>query len=557
MDMNQINKVEKIYEKLTYFDQYGSSFILFIIITIVLLLFTGASYAFSNIQFIKDDWANQRCKPYIMPIAGFINKPPDISIKDFTAQNFTYCIQNTSRNITGIAIEPINFATNTMTKIAGSMSDAINDIRAMTSKTRSFFQSVTEEIMGRLMNIMIPLQQIIISFKDFISKIQGTMTASLFTSLGTFYALKSLLGAIAQFIIIILITLAALIAVFWIFPFTWGAALANTAIFVALSIPMALILTFMTNVLHVNTGLSVPTLKSSKCFDKNTEFVMNNGIVKKISEIEVGEKLENNNLITSKIIVESKDSVMYNLNGVIVSNSHLVKYNDKWVAVENHPQAVKLDNYCCDGDGTGGMRGTFLYCLNTESKTIELNNMIFSDWDEIFDEEIDKIKNMKIKNVKYSFDDLYDDNIKNSDIHKYIDGGFHPNTIIRLKDGIVKKIKNINIGDILENGERVYGYVEIDGENIFEQCSYCLAKNKFVVGGTNLNICDKTINFTSTLDLDKRNKKLYKHKEAKLYHLLTNKKTFYVNEIQFYDYNSCIDLFLDKYRGKLLSMKYV
>ena len=45
--------------------------------------------------------------------------------------------------------------------------------------------------------------------------------------------------------------------------------------------------------------------------------------------------------------------------------------------------------------------------------------------------------------------------------------------------------------------------------------------------------------------------------DNKLYHLLTNTKTFFINGIKFYDYNSCIDLFLEKYRGKLLSMKYV
>ena len=37
----------------------------------------------------------------------------------------------------------------------------------------------------------------------------------------------------------------------------------------------------------------------------------------------------------------------------------------------------------------------------------------------------------------------------------------------------------------------------------------------------------------------------------------SNKKTFYVHNIRFYDYNASIDLFLDKSKGKLLSMKYV
>ena len=112
--------------------------------------------------------------------------------------------------------------------------------------------------MGRIINFSIPLQQIIISIKDLISKIQGTMTAGTFTLLGSYYTLKSLMGAIAQFIITILITLSVLIASLWVVPFTWGAAAANTVIFVAISIPMAIILAFMTDVLHVKTNLKMP-----------------------------------------------------------------------------------------------------------------------------------------------------------------------------------------------------------------------------------------------------------------------------------------------------------
>jgi hypothetical protein len=282
--------------------------------------------------------------------------------------------------------------------------------------------------------------------------------------------------------------------------------------------------------------------------------MMNNGVQKNISEIIVGEKTANNNLITSKIIVELDGSIMYNLNGVVVSDSHIVKYNDQWIRVDEHPYAIKIDDY----------NEPYLYCINTENKVIEINNIIFTDWDEIYDDDLDKIKNVKIKNVlfnmhktlNYSMDDII---VSNSDIHKYLDGGFDKNTEIKLKNGIVKKIKNVLIGDILENGEKVYGYVEIDGTNLAEQATYNLAKKRFVTGGSNLNICDKTLGFTSTLELDKKYKNFIKSSDAndKLYHLLTDRETFYINGVKFYDYNSCINLFLEKHRGKLLSMKYV
>jgi hypothetical protein len=544
------NNIKQIYDNLTYFDQYGTSLILFILITILLFLFVGACYTLININNIREDWVNQRCKPYVIPIAGLINRPPGVSIKDFTEQNFNYCSQTILKNMTGYAVEPINYTTKLMTSSVNGMEKAVNDIRPMFDKSRNFFKTFTDDVMGRIMNIMTPIQQVVISFKDFIGKILGTLTASLFTALASLMTLKSTFGVMAKFILMALITLSALIAVFWAIPFTWGSAIAATALYLAAAIPMALVLTFMSKVLKIDAGVKIPSIK---CFDKNTTFTLKNGNKKPISNLKVGEKLIDDSIITSIICLDTTNSTMYNLNGIIVSNSHIVKYNNKWIPVQEHPFVIKIDNY----------KEPYLYCINTDKKILELNDNFFTDWDEIFEEDLDKIKNIKLKNMKYNLNDnsniknLNDISVDNMDIHKYLDGGFNENTMIKLKNGIIKNIKNVNIGDILENGEKVYGCVQIDGSNIYEQALYNLAKNKFIQGGGNLHICDKKINYTSTSDLDKKFKRPIPSFDNKLYHLLTNTQTFYINGIKFYDYNSCIDLFLEKYRTKLLSMKYV
>ena len=544
------NNINKLYENLSYFDQYGTSLILFIIITIILILFIGGCYAMININAVREDWVNQRCKPYVIPIAGLINRPPGVSIKDFTEQNFNYCSQTILKGMTSATVEPITYTTKLMSGALNGMENAMNDVRPMFNKSRDFFKNLTEDVMGRLINITVPLQQIVITFKDFISKVMGTMASSLFTALGSYLTLKSVFGVIAKVILIVLIAIAALIVIFWITPFTYGAAIAATSIFVATSIPLAIILVFMSKILDINPGINIPSVK---CFDKNTQFILKNGTKQSICNLQLGDKLQNNSTITAKITVDAVNSVMYNLNGIIVSDSHIVKYNNKWIRLDEHPHSIKINDY----------KEPYLYCINTDNKIIELNDVLFTDWDEIFDEDLEKIKNIKLKNVKYKFNvdsninNLNDINVENMDIHKYLDGGFNGDTIIKLKNGLVKKLKNVNIGDVLENGEKVYGYTEIDGTNLNEQSLYNLAKNKFIQGGGNINICDKTINYTSTLDLDEKNKKNINDFDNKLYHLLTNTKTFNINGIKFYDYNSCIDLFLEKYRGKLLSMKYV
>ena len=493
--------IKKKYDNLNYFDQYSSSLVLFILITITLFILCSYCFVMINAQPIKDDWINQRCKPSIIPFAGLINAPEGVSSTDFTKENFDYCTQNIIKGVTGNAVQPLTFITTMF----------------------------AQEIMGRVINVTIPLQQIIIGLKDILSKVQGTMTAGLFTLLGSYYTLKSLMGAIAQLIVTILIALAIMIASLWIVPFTWGAAAANTAIFLAISIPMALILTFMTKVLKVQSNLKIPKIK---CFDKNTLIKMNDGSEKAIIDIEVGDILINNNEVTSKIKVETIGSDIYNLHDIIVSDSHIVKHNNTWIPVSQHPDSKKIESY----------NEPFLYCLNTSSKIIVIKDICFTDWDEIYNNDITKFNTLlciKFNNCKKPY------KFKTNDIHTYFDGGFIGSTIIKLKDGSKKTIQDIEVGDILENDENVYGLVEINGKNIDEQCVYYLGKNKKFEGGCNLCFYNESINILTTLDL----------KENKLYHLLTDKKSFYINGIKFYDYNASIDLFLDK--NKLLSMKYV
>lgn len=532
-DNTGLQNITKMYEKLNYFDQYGGSVLLFIIITIILILIISYCLIMTNVQPIIDDWPNQRCKPNIIPIAGLITRPQGVSIIDYTHQNFVYCTQNILSSITGTALEPVTFVTNMYNNMANQIKDDIQSVRAMFDKVRTLFQSISQEIMGRILNITIPLQQIIISFRDLLGKIQGTMTTALFTVLGSYYTLKSLLGAMAQFIIKTLITLAILIVIFWLFPFTWGAAISSTAIFVALAIPMSLLLAFMVDVLHIQTGLNMPKMpkiKKLKCFDKNTELVMNDYSIKKIVDIKVGDILSGNNEVTACIKVDANESEIYNLHNIIVSDSHIVNYRGKWIPVSKHPLAIKCNNL---------YKEPYLYCLNTSKKIIKIHNIIFTDWDEIYDDEINEILNNPFLPI-----------VRVEDIHSKLDSGFKYSTKVKLHNGTYREMKDINIGDILENGEEVYGIVEINGKNMEDQFEFNLGKNLIVEGTSNLLICDKNSAHYSTITFDKNNKKKLEKNHDKLYNLLTSTENFNIGNVRFYDYNAAIDILLEKNNEK-------
>ena len=76
---------------------------------------------------------------------------------------------------------------------------------------------------------------------------------------------------------------------------------------------------------------------------------------------------------------------------------------------------------------------------------------------------------------------------------------------------------------------------------------YNLENECIIIGGPNLQICDKDLGMICTLDMygTGLNQKY-------VYHLITDKRTFNVNGVRYYDYNSCIDKFLDLENSRLI-----
>jgi hypothetical protein len=415
--------INETYDKLSYFDLYGNSVFIFIFIT--LFVFSVFSYCqvMQTKQSIADDWINQRCKPQNILFAGLITRPEDVSAFQYTSDNFQFCVQNILTNISGYALQPFLYMIQSLTQIFQEMANSIQQSRELINKIRNGFKQFAQDIFERMLNVMIPMQKTVITLMDTFQKIQGVMTGSLYTMLGTYYTLQALMASILDFIVKILVALVIVIMGLWIMPFTWPVAAATTSVFAAIAIPLAIIIYFMSEVLHIKTA-SIPKLR---CFDENTKIPLRDGNTIAIQDIRVGDILANGSYVTAKIKVTSAHMKMYNLHNILVSESHLVKYKEQWIRVGNHPDALNID-----------YDKPFLYCLNTNNKVIELNNLVFSDWDELI--------NSKYQNL---------DNIVG-------DMGFDENTGIQLCNRTYcKPIKYVNIGDILENNTMVYGLVQI------------------------------------------------------------------------------------------------
>ena len=156
-------------------------------------------------EVIADDWINQRCKPQNMIFAGLITHPEGTTPFQYTSDNFQYCVQDILKNITGYALEPIHFMIDALMKIFTDLLNAIQQIREIINRLRNNMKVFAQDILSRILNVMIPIQKMFIALMDTFQKIQGIMTGGLYTMLGTYYTLQALMGAILELIIKMLI----------------------------------------------------------------------------------------------------------------------------------------------------------------------------------------------------------------------------------------------------------------------------------------------------------------------------------------------------------------
>ena len=511
--------INKITSKITYLDKYGVSVIITVITILIFFIILSYFHVMNKIKPIKADWLNQRCNPEVMPFAGLINPQPGESAFEFTASNFNFCIQSILSSIMGYFLQPIYYAISLITDLYKELMESINAIRHIIAYIRIRIKNITSDIMAKIFNILLPIQVILVKLKDVLAKSTGVLTTTLYTVMTFYLSLKSYLGAFLEILVISLIMLAAATIILWILPFTWPAAAAMTTLFISIATPLAIIGITLGNVLNISTTRGIP--QKPGCFDKNTKIKLKRGYTT-IKNINVGDIMHDGSKVTAKFKLSTYGHVMYRLNKLIISGSHKIFYEPQgWILIRDHPDATIIQNY----------HEPYIYCLNTTTKRIRIDEHILLDWDDIDDLDFIELKNLASNFIPIIASTKY--------IHTNLEGGFSKKTMIELEDGRIVNITDIKINDQLRFGQRVLGIVEIDSKRLKNIYEYKI-NNKTIIGGPNLWIDDDDLGKFSTLALNYNKTKMI-NKPDKLYQILTDTGNFIIDGITFMDYNSAIE----------------
>lgn len=511
---------EELYEKIKgYILEYGWSLgmtIFILILSIYIIVYLLLSFYLKN---LKSKWSSIRCNPLYIPFVSMIHKPKDKNSFEFTSENFSYCTSTILKNIVSDFLAPIYYVYNGLNNALSYVKEDIQKVRQRIFSIVNNIETIDKSIMGKVFGSMIPLQHDLIKIRTILRKSQSVGLTGVYTTIAGYFSIVSIIKVIVNLAIGFLITLTIAIIPLIAFIFTIPIAAPLLVIFGIIATLLLTVIIGLQPIIHKVPG-DIP--KKPHCFDENTLIELYNSCYKKIKNIKVGDRLKNDGRVTGIFKVLKGENNMYSLNGTIVSGEHNIFKDGVWYKSKDHKSAMFLEDYDKE----------YIYCLNTELGTITIDDFVFSDWN-----DIDSIEYYFIK--KY-LEIYYNKHNQVVHLHKELEYGFFGETCIELLDGNSKKIKNLELNDVLRNGEKIIGIVEVQCKDI----DYYYYPTFDIFGSANLSI--NTIDLGSYNTVSHENRMKIHIKPAKLYNILTNTTTFYINGICFNDYNGGLEKILEK-----------
>lgn len=395
-------------------------------IIIIIIYFVIYSNLFNNNfkDYLNNNWRDIRCQPHIIPIAGLSDSAEGTNFFNKTFNNFNSCTSGYIKSFMSVFLAPFISIFGGLTSGLSSIRRIIDVFRRMSKVLREMFATLVENTAKRMANSYSAIMYFQEKLKVLIKK-QTAMfeVLSQFAATIPFMLYSFSRGPIPRFGVWLSRYVGVLIAVFVIClacifggPFTKMVACPICAV----------------------------------CFTGDTKIDLPDNTSQSIKSIKIGDKIKDNTVIGT-LYIKKHMADTYTYNETIVSGSHLVFEDNKWVRIENSKKSIpKILN-------------TDLYCLITSNNTIVINDTVFRDYEESVDRDIKLTTNYKFaKHINNSDNNVNNESIKTADdINHCYYWGFSDTGAVYL-DGEYILIKDLINNPNSYNG--IMGVVAIDAD---------------------------------------------------------------------------------------------
>jgi len=351
-----------------------------IVITIALTIGLGGIISAAMGVDISEHWEENRCEPYVVPIAGFF-KPLDDgrTASQFATDNWSFCQKQYIQGALRVAAE----VPKELAEAEAATVSMVQDIASVTADVFfnlwKFCHQTYTTFMDRMKNVAKLFQNFMVNMYSIVEKLNAAAVSIIF---GLISLIVSTINAI-QITLIVAIIVIGIILVLQILLFFILMPISSLIITVTAIVSVAVVVVATAIAASVVAELFHP----GACFATGTLVVLKGGQTKAIEEIRLGDVLEDGGRVTACHSFFTTDTV-YDLYGVHVTGDHLV-LSDKTktlIPVRDHHAATQLQTTI----GQWFQRGTELWCLTTTTRRIPCRgskkgkeSVLFADWEEI------------------------------------------------------------------------------------------------------------------------------------------------------------------------------
>ena len=352
----------------------------FMLITLGLLIALGFTIANLERSTVMNDWENRRCDLPIMTAAFFFKPYTDTRTSStFASDNFSFCMKTYVDSFINLFSEPIANVLGKQVDASMSAANAVNMVRNIAQNMYNAFTKYISSYFKKFSSSIFEMNRMLQYFKMAMDRVNGIVTSMIFTGLTVFRGIINFILYVIRVIMIICgIMLIIIIILFFV-------------LFPIMPIILATLGTIITGVL-IFSGVISSTIASEAegqrkgfCFSEDTQILVKvdgKETHRHVQDIKVGDELGGGyGTVTATIQMEGTHVELYSLDGVYVSESHLVQGTDKvWKAVSSDERALSSDK-----------KSAIVYCFNTTSNIIPVcgitSTILYRDWEEISNED--------------------------------------------------------------------------------------------------------------------------------------------------------------------------
>jgi len=396
-------------------------YIIALVYFFIMIILIGMIYRDKLTEYLDNNWKTVRCYPHVMPIAFLSNKAEGSNIFDKTSTNFVKCNTLIISQIIKIFTLPLMGVIKGLSSSFKSITGLLDKFRNMATILRNMFKVLVENIVERISNshaAVIYLQE---KIKNMIKK----QTA-------IFEVIKHFLSSFPMLL----------------YSFSHGPIPRFTT---WLTRYIGLLITIIIFCLACSFGGLFVKLATCPvcaiCFDENTEIWEDEENKIQLKNIKLLQDTRGGKVL-GIIKIDNINEDLFNYNGIIVSGSHLILENAKWIRIEDSAIPEKYTEI------------SNLVCLITSNHKIYIQDLIFSDYKETDDTDINKLINNAVTNAcNNNFTQFENTSLNNLTYY----WGFSSNTLIRINN-TWNTIKNIVEKRSIDNN--IKGHVVLDGNKI-------------------------------------------------------------------------------------------